>query len=246
MTHTYDITGMTCNGCLSKVHQLLSQVPGVTNVDINLEKGTGEITMEHHVNTTKLKEALSAYPKYTINEQHVTQQPIVTPFAADETETRSFVETYKPVLLIFGYVTGLSVLISLTYSGGWMMGMRVFMSGFFLIFSLFKMLNLPAFADSYAMYDIIAKKIRAWGYIYAFIELALGIAFAINFQPVLTNAITLVVMFVSIIGVLQSVLNKRAIQCACLGTVFNLPMSTITIIEDGLMIAMSAFMLLMM
>lgn len=237
---------MTCNGCLSKVHQLLLQVPGVTNVDINLEKSTGEITMAHHVDTAKLKEALSAYPKYTINEQHVTQQPIATPFATDETETRSFVETYKPVLLILAYVTGLSVLISLTNSGGWMMGMRVFMSGFFLIFSLFKILNLPAFADSYAMYDIIAKKIRAWGYIYAFIELALGIAFAINFQPVLTNAITLVVMFVSIIGVLQSVLNKRAIQCACLGTVFNLPMSTITIIEDGLMIAMSAVMLLVM
>ncbi|RYZ78221.1 MAG: heavy-metal-associated domain-containing protein, partial [Proteobacteria bacterium] len=44
-------------------------------------------------------------------------------------------------------------------------------------------------------------------------------------------------------GVLQSVLNKRKIQCACLGAVFNLPMSTVTIIEDGLMIAMSAVML---
>lgn len=53
-------------------------------------------------------------------------------------------------------------------------------------------------------------------------------------------------MVVSIIGVLQSVLNKRKIQCACLGTVFNLPMSTVTIIEDGLMIAMSLTMLLIM
>ncbi|RYY00555.1 MAG: heavy-metal-associated domain-containing protein, partial [Gammaproteobacteria bacterium] len=58
----------------------------------------------------------------------------------------------------------------------------------------------------------------------------------------LTNGVTFVVMTVSIIGVLQSVLNKRKIKCACLGDVFNLPMSTITIIEDALMIAMSVVM----
>jgi hypothetical protein len=51
-------------------------------------------------------------------------------------------------------------------------------------------------------------------------------------------------MTISIIGVLQSVLNKKKIQCACLGAIFNLPMSTVTIIEDGLMIAMSGFMIL--
>lgn len=52
------------------------------------------------------------------------------------------------------------------------------------------------------------------------------------------NLITLALMSVSIIGVLQS-----KIQCACLGAVFNLPMSTVTIIEDGLMITMSLAML---
>jgi hypothetical protein len=52
-------------------------------------------------------------------------------------------------------------------------------------------------------------------------------------------------MSVSIIGVLKSLLNKRAIRCACLGTVFNLPMGTVTVIEDGLMIAMSLLMILL-
>jgi hypothetical protein len=53
-------------------------------------------------------------------------------------------------------------------------------------------------------------------------------------------------MSISIIGVLQSVLNKQKIKCACLGDVFNLPMSTITIIEDALMIGMSLIMLIKM
>jgi hypothetical protein len=118
------------------------------------------------------------------------------------------------------------------------------MAGFFLVFSFFKMLNLKGFAESYVMYDVVAKRLPAWAYIYAFTELALGIAFLINFNPLVTNSLTFIVMSISIIGVLQSVLNKKKIQCACLGAVFNLPMSTVTIIEDALMIAMSAWMLL--
>ena len=42
-------------------------------------------------------------------------------------------------------------------------------------------------------------------------------------------------------GVIHSLVQKRKIQCACLGAVFQLPMSTITIIEDALMIAISAY-----
>ena len=154
-------------------------------------------------------------------------------------------ETYKPVLLIFGFITVVTLLIQ-WQSGSFhfMEWMRHFMAGFFLVFSFFKLLNLKGFAESYVMYDVIARRIPVWAYVYAFVELALGIAFLVDFNPMVTNLITFVVMSVSIIGVLQSVLNKKRIQCACLGAVFNLPMSTITIIEDALMIAMSAYMLL--
>ena len=127
-----------------------------------------------------------------------------------------------------------------------MQWMQHFMAGFFLVFSFFKFLNLKGFAESYVMYDVVAKRIPAWAYIYAFVELALGIAYLVNFNPLITNTITFIVMSISIIGVLQSVLNKKKIQCACLGAVFNLPMSTVTIIEDALMIVMSGIMILKM
>ena len=122
--------------------------------------------------------------------------------------------------------------------------MRIFMSGFFLVFSFFKLLYLSSFAESYAMYDLVAKRWRGWAYLYVFIELGLGLAYALNLFPAITNTITFIVMSVSIIGVLQSVFNKQKIRCACLGAVFNLPMSTVTIIEDGLMILMSAWMIM--
>jgi copper chaperone CopZ len=233
MTHTYQISGMTCGGCESKVRDQLFRLPDVTGIDIDLAKGTADITMAQHISTATLQSALKDYPKYQLTE---------TAQIAPE-EQKSWVATYKPILLIFGYVTTVALL-----AGGFQLlpAMRIFMAGFFLVFSFFKMLGLQGFAESYAMYDIVAKKFRAWGYIYAFVELALGLAYAANFQPIIVSYITLVVMSVSIIGVLQSVLNKRKIKCACLGAVFNLPMSTVTIIEDALMIAMSVAMLLIM
>ena len=237
---------MTCEGCSAKVSYLLKNVPGVTDVTIDLAKGQADVTMERHVPTPLLRDALKEYPKYQLTEQdHIHKTPINI-FAEQTEEKKSWIATYKPILLIFCYICTISLITALTVDGfNIMMFMRVFMAGFFLTFSFFKMLDLKGFAESYSMYDVVAMKFRPWGYIYAFIELALGLAFALDFEPVATNAVTAVVMAVSLIGVLQSVLNKKKIQCACLGAVFNLPMSTVTIIEDGLMIAMSVGMLLM-
>lgn len=245
MTHTYSVTGMTCTGCQAKVQGLLSKVSGVKNVTIDLLKGEATINMDKHVSTNQFKEALKEYPKYQLSDTNQLHHEAVSPVPEDD--TKSWLQTYKPILLIFSYITGITLLAEWVQGDFiWMRWMNHFMAGFFLVFSFFKLLNLKGFAESYSMYDIVAKKWNGWGYVYAFTELALGLAFLTGFNPILTNTVTFVVMTVSIIGVLQSVLNKRKIKCACLGDVFNLPMSTITIIEDLLMIGMSGVMLLTM
>lgn len=239
MTHTYKITGMTCDTCQAKVQKTLQNVKGVTNAKVDWQKGEADITMENHINTSVFQEALKVYPKYQLSEKMHVAMPVF------EEEKKTWFETYKPVLLIFAYITGITLLIQIAMGEFmWMEWMNHFMAGFFITFSFFKLLNLSGFADSYMSYDIIAKRWRGWGYVYAFVELGLGTAYLMNFDPIITNIVTLFVMGLSIIGVLQSVLNKRKIKCACLGDIFNLPMSTITIIEDGLMIGMSVIMLL--
>ena len=239
MTHTYSLTGMTCDNCEANVKSKLLSIADVTDVEVSKETKTATISMSKHIGLWKLQEAIGgAGSKYQLSaSQHheIAEQ------------TKSWLATYKPILLIFGYITLLSLIVAWTgESINSMTFMRIFMSGFFLSFSFFKFLDLDGFADSYSMYDIVAKRFRNWGYIYAFIELGLGIAYALNFNHIITNWVTLLVMTVSIIGVLQSVLNKRKIRCACLGSVFNLPMTTVTIIEDGLMIIMSLVMLFLL
>ncbi len=159
-------------------------------------------------------------------------------------EERSFLATYRPLLLVLGYLSGVVALVEIT--AGPLDAMRVmanFMGGFFVVFSFFKMLNLRGFVDAYQTYDVLARPVRAYGYVYPFIELGLGVAYLARLAPVATNLVTLVVMLVSIVGVTQALLQQRRIQCACLGTVFNLPMTKVTFLEDALMAVMAVAML---
>jgi len=235
MVHKYQVSGMTCSSCEAKVKSALLMVENVTNVDVSKEDNTATVTMEKHISLDTLQNALP--DRYKISALHHSELA---------EQTKGWIETYKPVLLIFFYISLISTLAQLQNQHfNIMQWMRHFMAGFFIVFSFFKMLNVKGFSESYVMYDVIAKRFPVWSYLYVFIEFGLGISFLINFNPLLINTITLLVMSVSIIGVLQSVLNKKSIQCACLGAVFNLPMSTITIIEDALMIVMSGIMVVM-
>lgn len=156
----------------------------------------------------------------------------------------SWLKTYRPLILIFFYIAG-GVWASALTSGDYSMPtlMNHFMGGFFLVFSFFKMLNLRGFAESYQSYDVVARAIPAYGYVYPFIELALGTLYLMNVAPFATNVATIVVMGVSSIGVLRALLRKQKIRCACLGTFFDLPMTSVTLFEDLLMAAMAGVML---
>ena len=213
-------------------------VPDITSVEVSKDTNTATITMDKHIALSDLQKALGgAESKYQIS-------------AVDNNEvaeqTKSWFAIYKPILIIFLYIILLSSAVVFKFHLDIYSWMNLFMAQFFLVFSFFKMLDLKGFAESYAMYDMVAKKWNGWGYVYAFIELALGVAYLISLNPIYTNATAFIVMSISITGVLQAVLNKKKIRCACLGAIFNLPMSTITIIEDALMIVMSGIMLLKM
>ncbi len=231
MKKTYNLTGMTCGSCEAKVKTSLLTVSGITHVEASKDNNQVVIDVQRNITQKELQSVLDS--KYQLREHKYSN-----------TETKNWFNIYKPVILIFIYITIITLCIEYYLETfvfkRWC---RHFMSGFFLIFSFFKMLNLKGFSNSYQMYDVIAKRFPIWGTIYAFLELILGISFLLNIFPLVTNSITLLIMTISIIGVLQTVLNKKKIQCACLGDVFNLPMSTVTIIEDGLMIVMSFIML---
>lgn len=158
----------------------------------------------------------------------------------------SSIRDYYPIFLIAAYILGVATINN--FNGNemnWQGWMNQFMAGFFLVFSAFKFLDLKGFADGYASYDLLAKRWHAYGYIYPFLELSLGILYLTQSLPVFTQVATIIIMGFSSIGVINSLIKKQKFHCACLGTVLKVPLSSITLIEDLSMVALAVLALLL-
>jgi copper chaperone len=57
-TATYTVTGMTCGHCVSAVTEEVSQVPGVTAVDVDLESGGLTVTSDAPVDESAVRAAV--------------------------------------------------------------------------------------------------------------------------------------------------------------------------------------------
>jgi copper chaperone CopZ len=69
MEHTYQISGMSCNGCRKHVEEALANIPGVQQVSVNLEQAEVRIEMESHIAIKTLQKALkdSQYNIYPLH-----------------------------------------------------------------------------------------------------------------------------------------------------------------------------------
>jgi copper chaperone CopZ len=242
-------TNLRCGSCVQTLKPHLDGEPGVDRWEVDLASPDKPLTVYGDAPAEAVKAAVARGGYQVLGEIEAVPPPRPPPpvaIAQQPPEPQSSSDTlapttYYPLLLLGAFLVGVLALAEVR-AGGFLWGraMGNFMGAFFLAFSFFKLLDLRGFADAYRGYDVVARRIPSYGYVYPFVELLLGAAYVTGFQPLATNLVTLAVMAVSSVGVLQSVLNKRAIRCACLGTVFNLPMSTVTLVEDGLMVAMAA------
>ena len=230
---TYQINGMHCMGCVNKVQKAFISHNHISEADVNLKNSSVKLQMISKLQLDELVDILKNIGDYEVIENE-----------SEILHNKFQLTTYKPLLLVIGFILLVSILSSYKTSFQLMNWMTNFMGGFFIVFSFFKFLDLNGFSNSFATYDIIAKKWKGYGKIYPFIELGLGIDYLLAIHSAITNTICILILTSSTIGVIQAVLGKKQIQCACLGTVFNLPMSTVTIIENFTMISMAIFSLI--
>lgn len=146
---------------------------------------------------------------------------------------------YQPVFVVVLLALIFALITSMTPAFHVHVLMNHFMGFFLCLFAMFKLFDVPGFADGFQMYDVIAKKIRAYGLLYPFIELGLGIAYLASVQPFFTNVITAILMSVSALGVFKSLRAGMNVRCACLGTVLKVPLSTVSVVENCSMVIMA-------
>ncbi len=122
--------------------------------------------------------------------------------------------------------------------------MHYFMGFFLCQFAMLKIFRPVDFADGFQMYDLIAKKSRVYAFLYPLIELGLGLGYLAFFAPVFIYLTTIIILGIGAIGVIKALKKGLDVQCACMGTILDVPLSTVTLTEDLAMVLM-AFLLLL-
>ncbi len=246
MQQTYE-TNLRCQKCLATIGPLLDAEERVLDWSVELDQPKKPLRVElaDPADGDRVVELMSeAGYQATPVPSAGPRDAAPTPNASTGDEGGFQLSNYKPLLLVLAYVVGMTAIAESIHGDFvWPRAMSYFMGFFFLGFAFFKLLDITAFADAFASYDIVAKRSRGYGLAYPWIELGLGLLFVSESLPVVANSVTAVIMAVGLVGVVGAVFRKQTIQCACLGTVFNLPMSMVTIVENSVMLAMALGML---
>ena len=157
-------------------------------------------------------------------------------------------KNYVPLAVIIGLISLTTVILSLRdlQHGNFTITTTIsyFMIGFFLVFAGFKLIGLKGFAEGYSSYDLLARRIFAYGYVYPFIELFFGLAMMLDPTSKPLLLVEILVMGFSGIGVSIKLMKKEKFQCVCLGTILKVPLTKITVIEDLGMVGLALVMLM--
>lgn len=240
MQFSYHIEGMHCEACIKKIKSVLS--PHFTIREITLNPPILIIDADQMPLLSELNNNIALAGKYSL---HPSDTNTANTFSSDNNSATGL-RAYYPIFLIAAYLIGVASINNFHGNGmNWPQWMNQFMAGFFLVFSAFKFLDLHGFADSYATYDLLANRWHLYGYIYPFLELSLGMLYLTQWIPLTTQLATIVIMGFSSLGVIKSLLKKQKFQCACLGTILKVPLSSITLLEDLSMVLLAALALMM-
>lgn len=225
-TYEFPIAGITCQKCVAKITAALSEVEAFRAVRVLRQPDRVEIDAAAEVSTAAVDAALQALQRYRVAKPRLLTQLF-------------------PLLLVFAYLLLTVALVALlSRAVTFELLMSTWMGAFFLVFSFFKFLNLRGFVAAFRSYDPIAMRWPVYGYLYASLELSFGIAYLFVPRAQLLNITVLLVLGISSWGVLRAVNSGRTVQCACLGTIFNLPMTWVTLVENALMLIMAAMLML--
>jgi hypothetical protein len=122
--------------------------------------------------------------------------------------------------------------------------MKNTMGTILILFGFLKIVSLHNFVDIFSKYDIITKNFKFYGYVYPFIELGLGYNLLNNISLNKTFISIIIIMSLNLSGTLISIYNKTNLRCGCLGSLFHIPLSYISLSENIFMILMSIYFLL--
>ena len=160
----------------------------------------------------------------------------------DEDET-----TYQPVIAVFAVAFLMALAVSwaafgdpLTVRAGeWFIAISM------CILAILKLRDLESFSNMFLGYDLLARKVVRYAYVYPFGEALAGILMIAGVLVWLAAPVALFIGSVGAVSVFKAVyLDRRDLKCACVGGASNVPLGFISLTENLMMVGMALWMML--
>ena len=154
--------------------------------------------------------------------------------------------SYRPVLAVFG-VSALMALAATYTTDGTVLSLRAV--GWFVAFSmcvlaLLKLQDIESFATMFLNYDLLARRVVRYGYVYPFAELLAGLLMIAGVLWWLSVPVAAFIGTIGAVSVVKAVyLDRRDLKCACVGGSSRVPLGFVSLLENVMMAFMAAWTL---
>jgi len=156
-------------------------------------------------------------------------------------------ETYQPVLAVFAVTLPMALTTAWALEGGLSIirVLELFIAFSMCVLGILKLQDLKTFATGFVQYDVIARRYVPYSYIYPFVEAGAGVLMIAGLLTWVAAPAALLVSTIGAFSVIKAVyVEKRDLNCACVGGGSSVPLGFISLTENLMMMAMSIWMML--
>ena len=193
------------------------------------------LTTNDEVDAFKRSHGVVTTPQIFIGDQRIGGYTDLAAFLKVKPEELEV--SYIPVIAVFGS----AFLVAWASSLGW----RGFMGMAIAMLAMLKLMDVPGFAKSFSKYDLLTQRWSAYGCLYPALEMLIALGFLSNKAMVPTGWLAVFVGISGMVSVYKAiVIDKLALNCACVGGNSKAPLGIISFAENGMMGLMGIAMLL--
>ena len=155
-------------------------------------------------------------------------------------------KTYQPVLAVFAvtFLMAITTTWALKGSLDTVRILELFIAFSMCVLGILKLQDLMSFATGFVQYDLIARRYVPYSYVYPVVEAGAGILMIAGLFTWVAAPAALIVSTIGAVSVFKAVyIEKRDLECACVGGGSSVPLGFISLTENLMMMAMSIWMM---
>jgi len=156
-------------------------------------------------------------------------------------------KTYTPVLVVFAVSALLAIAASWASLGEalTLRSLEWFVAFSMGMLAMLKLRDLESFANMFLGYDILARRVVRYAYVYPFGEVFAAILMvAGGIFGLIAAPVALFIGTVGVVSVFKAVyIDERDLKCACVGGGANVPLGFVSITENLAMMGMGVWMI---